>query len=133
MAVLLMIIATIAISALVWMYASSQAQTLSRSASIEIVDAQIVAATGGDSGKALVGVKNTGSVAVTITKVEATDPAGGGSCTSFTTGTTINPGDVAYFSSTCTGLQPGKRMTIIVEGSSATNEKVSALGLAVVM
>jgi len=131
MAVLLMIIAAIAIAALVWIYAASQAQSLSRNPSIDIVDARVIATQSG-SGMATIGVKNTGSVAVTITKIQVSDPGGSATC-SFSDSKSINPGGVAYFTSDCSNLQPGQKLVIVVEGISATNEEVKALGSVMVM
>jgi len=61
MAVLLVIIA-IALASIVWLFASTQTQSLARSAKIDIIDAKYLL---GTSPTALVTVKNTGSVAVT--------------------------------------------------------------------
>ncbi|MEM3921818.1 MAG: hypothetical protein QXG25_02920 [Nitrososphaerota archaeon] len=131
MAVLLMIVAAIAIGALVWIYSASQAQSLARNPNIDIIDARVIATSGG-GGSALVGVKNTGSVAVNIQSITVT---GAGSC-SFSVGSqpSLSPGQVAYFTaSSCSGLQPGQRVVIEVRGQAVTGEDVRAMAAAVVM
>jgi len=126
LAVLLVIIA-IALASIVWLFASTQTQSLARSAKIDIIDAKYLL---GTSPTALVTVKNTGSVAVTIENVEVL-----GGCSGFRTlPQSLNPGETAAFTSTgCQALSPGTKITIIVQGVSITNEPVRAVGQVVVM
>jgi hypothetical protein len=129
MAVLLVIIA-IALASIVWLFASTQTQSLARSAKIDIIDAKYLL---GATPIAMVTVKNTGSVAVTINSV--TIP-GVTSCNFGTISQTLNPGETAAFvaSAGCPSLSPGAKLTIIVEGKgTATNEPVKAVGQVVVM
>jgi len=89
MAVLLVIIA-IALASIVWLFASTQTQSLARSAKIDIIDAKYLL---GTSPTALVTVKNTGSVAVTVNSI--TIP--GVTCNFGTVSQTLNPGETATF------------------------------------
>ena len=126
MAVLLVIIA-IALASIVWLFASTQTQSLARSAKIDIIDAKYLL---GASPTALVTVKNTGSVAVTVNSI--TIP--GVTCSFGTVSQTLNPGETAAFTATgCQALNPGTKITIIVQGVSVTNEPVRAVGQVVVM
>jgi hypothetical protein len=126
MAVLLVIIA-IALASIVWLFASTQTQSLARSAKIDIIDAKYLL---GTSPTALVTVKNTGSVAVTVNSI--TIP--GATCNFGTISQTLNPGETAAFTATgCQALNPGTKITIIVQGVSITNEPVRAVGQVVVM
>lgn len=124
-----MIVAAIAIGALVWIYSASQAQSLARNPNIDIIDARVIATSEG-GGSALVGVKNTGSVAVEIQSITVT----GAFCSFTSTKVWLSPGQVAYFTaSSCSGLQPGQRVVIEVEGRAVTGEDVRAMAAAVVM
>jgi hypothetical protein len=127
MAVLLVIIA-IALASIVWLFASTQTQALARSAKIDIIDAKYLL---GATPIAMVTVKNTGSVAVTINSVTIPGVAG---CNFGTVPQTLNPGETAGFHATgCQALNPGTKITIIVQGVSITNEPVRAVGQVVVM
>jgi hypothetical protein len=127
LAVLLVIIA-IALASIVYIFASTQTQSLARSAKIDIIDAKYLT---GVSPTALVTVKNTGSVQVTINSV--TMP-GVLSCSFGTVSQPLNPGETASFKATgCQALNPGTKVTIIVEGVSMTGEQVKAVGQVVVM
>ncbi|MEM1558530.1 MAG: hypothetical protein QXI11_08410 [Thermoproteota archaeon] len=125
-AVLLIIIA-ISLASIVWLFSSTTTQSLARSAKIDIIDAKYLL---GSSNVAMVTVKNTGSIPITINSI--TIP--GVTC-SFTAGTTIQPGGVASFTATgCQALTPGTKITIMVTGTAqGTNEPVSTVGQAVVM
>jgi len=126
MAVLLVIIA-IALASIVYLFASTQTQSLARQAKIDIVDAKYLL---GASPTALVTVKNTGSVAVTINRI--TIP--GVACSFGSISQNLNPGEAASFTATgCQSLNPGTKITIIVEGVSIANEPVRAVGQVVVM
>jgi hypothetical protein len=105
MAVLLIIIA-IALASIVYLFASTQTQSLARTAEIDIIDAKYLS---GVSPTALVTVKNTGSVQVTIN------------------GITI-PGVSCSFGAVSQALNPGTRITIIVQATSITGEQVRAVG-----
>jgi hypothetical protein len=135
LAVLLIIIA-IAMASIVYLFASTQTQSLARTADIDIIDARYLSGT--SSSTALVTVKNTGSVQVTINSItiSSTGSSSGsssGTCTISDT-RTLNPGDTASFTSTsCPALSPGTKVTIVVEGKSVTGEQVKAVGQAVVM
>jgi hypothetical protein len=85
LAVLLVIIA-IALASIVYIFASTQTQSLARSAKIDIIDAKYLT---GTSPTALVTVKNTGSVQVTINGI--TIP--GVSCSFGTVNQPLNPGE----------------------------------------
>ena len=125
MAVLLIIIA-IALASLVYLFASTQTQSLARTAEIDIVDAKYLS---GISPTALVTVKNTGSVQVTINSI--TIP--GVSCSFGTVSQPLNPGETASFTATgCQALNPGTRITIIIQATSITGEQVRAVGQVVV-
>ena len=126
LAVLLVIIA-IALASIVYIFASTQTQSLARSAKIDIIDAKYLT---GASPTALVTVKNTGSVQVTINGV--TIP--GVSCNFGTVNQPLNPGETASFTATgCQALNPGTKITIVVQGVSMTGEQVRAVGQVVVM
>jgi len=126
MAVLLVIIA-IALASIVWLFASTQTQSLARSAKIDIIDAKYLL---GASPTALVTVKNTGSVAVTINRIEFP----GVSCNFGGLPQQINPGEAASFTATgCQALNPGTKITIVVQGVSIAGEPVRAVGQVVVM
>ena len=126
LAVLLVIIA-IALASIVWLFASTQTQSLARSAKIDIIDAKYLL---GTSPTALVTVKNTGSVAVTINSI--TFP--GVTCSFGTVSQSLNRGETATFTATgCQALSPGTKITILVQGVSITNEPVRAVGQVVVM
>ena len=126
MAVLLVIIA-IALASIVYLFASTQTQSLARQAKIDIIDAKYLL---GASPTALVTVKNTGSVAVTINKI--TIP--GVACNFQSVNQRLNPGEAASFTApSCPALNPGTKITIIVEGDSIANEPVRAVGQVVVM
>lgn len=125
-AVLLIIIA-ISLAGIVWLFSSTTTQALARNAKIDITDVKYLL---GSQNVALVTVKNTGSIPVTINSI--TIP--GVTC-SFTAGIIIQPGGVASFTATgCQTLTPGTKITIVVTGiTQGTNEPVSAVGQAVVM
>jgi type II secretory pathway pseudopilin PulG len=129
----MMVIIALALAGIVWLFASTQTQTLARSAKIDIIDAKVVRTSTTGSGAAQVTVKNTGSVQVTIsnTGVSVT----GCTVTSPSSGATLNPGGTATFTLTCSGLpNPGERVAITVSGTAVgTNEPVAAVGQAVVM
>ena len=130
MAVLLMIIAAIAIAALVWMYAGSQAQTLSRNPKIDIVDAKIIST--GTGGSGVIGVKNTGSVMVQVTSV--TTSGSSGSCSASGLPVQVNPGQTAYIDLSCSGIQSGDKMIVEVKGTAVgSGEPVIAMSAVVVM
>jgi hypothetical protein len=131
LAVLLIIIA-IAMASIVYLFASTQTQSLARTADIDIIDARYLSGT--SSSTALVTVKNTGSVQVTINRITISSTgSSSGTCTISDT-RTLNPGDTASFTSTsCPALSPGTKVTIVVEGSGVTGEQVKAVGQAVVM
>lgn len=123
---ILLIIAALAVGSLVWLFAQTQTQSLARSARIDIIDAKFLT---GASPTALVTVKNTGSVSLTVNSV--TIP---GVACSFTAGVTIDPGETAGFTATgCPALDPGTKLTIIVQAQAATGEQVQAVGQMVVM
>jgi hypothetical protein len=131
LAVLLIIIA-IAMASIVYLFASTQTQSLARTADIDIIDARYLSGTSNST--ALVTVKNTGSVQVTINgiTISSTGPSSG-TCT-ISDMMTLNPGDTASFTSTsCPALSPGTKVTIVVEGESVTGEQVRAVGQLVVM
>ncbi|MCS7112335.1 MAG: hypothetical protein NZ912_08890 [Ignisphaera sp.] len=123
----LMIIIAISLVGIVWLFSSTLTQSLARTASIDIIEAKYLL---GQSNIALVTVKNTGTLPVTISSI--TIP--GVTC-SFTAGATIQPGGVATFTATgCQALTAGSKITIIVSGTAqGTNEPVSAVGQIVVM
>jgi len=126
LAVLLVIIA-IALASIVYIFTSTQTQSLARSAKIDIIDAKYLT---GVSPTALVTVKNTGSVQVTINGI--TMP--GASCNFGTVSQSLNPGETASFTATgCQALNPGTKITIIVQATSITGEQVRAVGQVVVM
>jgi hypothetical protein len=126
LAVLLVIIA-IALASIVYIFASTQTQSLARSAKIDIIDAKYLT---GTSPTALVTVKNTGSVQVTINSI--TIP--GVTCNFGTVSQLLNPGETASFTATgCQALNPGTKITIVVQGVSTTGEQVRAVGQVVVM
>ena len=126
MAVLLVIIA-IALASIVYLFASTQTQSLARQAKIDIIDAKYLL---GTSPTALVTVKNTGSVAVTINSISIP----GVTCNFGSISQTLNPGEAASFTATgCQSLNPGTKITIVVEGVSIANEPVRAVGQVVVM
>lgn len=126
--VILMIIIAIAIASVVWIFASSQTQTLARTAKIDIIDAKYLT---GASNVATVGVKNTGSIAVTVTGVSIP----GTTCSFGTVSQQLNPGSTAYFTATgCPALTPGTKLTVTVSGAAVgTGEPVQAVGQMVVM
>jgi type II secretory pathway pseudopilin PulG len=128
----LMVIIALALAGIVWLFASTQTQTLARSAKIDIIDAKVVRTSTTGSGAAQVTVKNTGSVQVTIsnTGVSVT-----GCTVQSPSSVTLNPGGTATFTLTCSGLpNPGERVAITVSGTAVgTNEPVAAVGQAVVM
>ena len=129
-ATILLVIAAIALVGIAWLYASSTAQTMARTAKIEIIEAKYLL---GASNTAIVTVKNTGNIPVSITSISIP----GVTCTFNigTAGTAVQPGSTASFTATgCQALTPGTKITIIVQGTAqGTNEPVSALAQAVVM
>jgi type II secretory pathway pseudopilin PulG len=124
----MMVIIALALAGIVWLFASTQTQTLARSAKIDIVDAKAMLTTSGLT--AMVVVKNTGSVQVTITAVKVA----GYSCGSISS--PLEPGGTGAV--TCPNLsagslKPGDKISIEVTGKSATDEPVGAVGQVVVM
>jgi len=58
----------------------------------------------------------------------------GVSCNFGTVNQPLNPGETASFTATaCQALNPGTKITIVVQGKSMTGEQVRAVGQVVVM
>lgn len=125
----MMVIIALALAGIVWLFASTQTQTLARSAKIDIIDAKVVRLSS-TSGAIQVTVKNTGSVQVNMVSISVT----GATC-SVTASGSINPGGTATYTGSCSSMpNPGDRVAITVSGTAVgTNEPVAAVGQAVVM
>ena len=123
----MMVIIALALAGIVWLFASTQTQTLARSAKIDIIDAKAMLTTSGLT--AMVVVKNTGSVSVQNIAVSVA----GQSCGSISS---IPPGGTGAI--TCPNVNAGSvklgdKIPITASGTAVTGEQVAAAGQAVVM
>jgi hypothetical protein len=123
----MMVIIALALAGIVWLFASTQTQTLARSAKIDIIDAKAMLTTSGLT--AMVVVKNTGSVQVTNIAVQVAKTQCG------TISSPLEPGGTGAV--TCilssSSFKPGDKISIEVTGESAMDEPVGAVGQVVVM
>jgi hypothetical protein len=127
----MMVVIALALAGIVWLFASTQTQTLARSAKIDIIDAKAMLTTSGSTSSltAMVVVKNTGSVSVQNIAVSVA----GQSCGSISS---IPPGGTGAV--TCSNLNAasvklGDKIPITASGTAVTGELVAAAGQAVVM
>jgi type II secretory pathway pseudopilin PulG len=129
----LMVIIALALAGIVWLFASTQTQTLAKSAKIDIIDAKAMLTTSGTTGTtssltAMVVVKNTGSVEVRSITVKVA----GQDCGSISS---IPPGGTGAVACSISAgsLKLGDKISITVSGTAVTGEQVAAAGQAVVM
>jgi hypothetical protein len=127
----MMVIIALALAGIVWLFASTQTQTLARSAKIDIIDAKAMLTTSGTTSSltAMVVVKNTGSVEVRSITVSVAGQSCGQAISSIPPGGT---GAVAC-SISAGSLKLGDKISITVSGTAVTGEQVAAAGQAVVM
>jgi hypothetical protein len=128
----LMVVIALALAGIVWLFASTQTQTLARSAKIDIIDAKAMLTTSGTTSSltAMVVVKNTGSVEVQSIIVKVAGQSCGQAISSIPPGGT---GAVACSNLSVGSVKLGDKISITASGTAVTGEQVAAAGQAVVM